>query len=41
MKDFQEAIDTDINNEIISYEIYDGETVKDTTDRTTCITYTN
>ena len=41
MKDFQEVIDTDINNEIIYDEIYDGKTVKDMTDRKTYITDEN
>ena len=32
MKDFQEVIDTDINDDKISDENYDGEPVKDMTD---------
>ena len=41
MEDLQEVIDTDINDEIISGEIYDGEPVKDKTDRATRIIATN
>ena len=38
MQDFQEVIDTDLNNNIISDEICDGKPVKDMTNRGTHIT---
>ena len=41
MKDFRELIDMVLNDEIISDEIYDGESVKDITDRATLITAEN
>ena len=39
MKYSQEIIDTELNNEIISDEIYDGKPVEDITDHVRCITY--
>ena len=41
MKYFQELVDTDLNNEIISDKIYYGKPVKDMTDRTTFISAEN
>ena len=44
MKDFKQAIDTDLNSEIISVETYDGNPVMDMTDhaaRTTSVNYNN
>ena len=41
MKDLKELIDSDINYEIVSDEIYDGKLVKDMTDSATHITAKN
>ena len=41
MQDFQEVIYTDLNNEIIYDEIYDGKLVTDITDYETRITAEN
>ena len=41
MKDYQEVINTDITNDLISHEIYDWEPVRYITECATCITDEN